>query len=191
MGKNIEKIKVVIGAGEYNNNPGWIHTQEDELNLLDINTWKGRFDDHSITAILAEHVWEHLTYEEGVNAAQLCFEFLKPSGYIRCAVPDGFFPNEEYQNIVKVGGPGPKDHPAASHKIVHNYKTLSKMFESAGYKVNLLEYCDEDGNFHCNEWDEKDGVIFRSKRFDPRNHGDNLLFPSLIIDAIKPDFKDE
>ncbi|MFS0779387.1 SAM-dependent methyltransferase [Neobacillus sp. 3P2-tot-E-2] len=191
MGKRKEEIKVVIGAGEYNNNPGWIHTQEDELNLIDIHTWKGRFDEHSITAILAEHVWEHLTYEEGVNAAKLCFEFLKPSGYIRCAVPDGFFPNEEYQNIVKVGGPGPKDHPVASHKIVHNYKTLSKMFESAGYKVNLLEYCDEYGNFHFNEWDGKDGVIFRSKRFDSRNQGDQLLFPSLIIDAIKPKFNDE
>lgn len=190
MGKKGEN-KVVIGAGEYNNNPGWIHTQEDELNLIDTNTWKGMFDKHSITAILAEHVWEHLTYEEGVRAAQLCFEFLKPSGYIRCAVPDGFFPNEEYQNIVKVGGPGPKDHPVASHKIVHNYKTLSKMFESAGYIVNLLEYCDEDGNFHFNEWAGKDGVIFRSKRFDPRNQGDKLLFPSLIIDAIKPRFYDE
>ncbi|SPU10804.1 Uncharacterised protein [Niallia circulans] len=29
-----ETIKIGIGAGEYRNNPGWIHTQEDELNLL-------------------------------------------------------------------------------------------------------------------------------------------------------------
>jgi len=185
VGKGKDEIKVVIGAGEYNNNPGWIHTQEDELNLIDINTWKGRFDNHSITAILAEHVWEHLTYEEGVNAAQLCFQFLKPSGYIRCAVPDGFFPNEDYQNIVKVGGPGPKDHPAASHKIVHTYRTLTKLFEEVGYKVNLLEYCDEGGNFHFNDWNPEDGVIFRSKKFDPRNQ-DRLRFPSIILDATKP-----
>ncbi len=33
-------MKVVVGAGEYNNNPGWIHTQEEDLNLLDLNTWK-------------------------------------------------------------------------------------------------------------------------------------------------------
>lgn len=182
----IEKeIKVVIGAGEYNNNPGWVQTQEEELNLLDETTWDNRFAHNSIKAILAEHVWEHLTYEEGIAAAKLCFKYLKPSGYIRCAVPDGYFPDEEYQNIVKIGGPGPKDHPAASHKIVHNYHTLSKMFEDTGYRVHLLEYCDDEGNFHFNHWNPEDGVIFRSKKFDPRNN-DKLLFPSLIIDAIKP-----
>jgi predicted SAM-dependent methyltransferase len=181
-----KEIKVVIGAGEYNNNPGWVHTQEEELNLITETTWDRMFTPNSLTAILAEHVWEHLTFEEGVKAATNCYKYLKPSGYIRCAVPDGFFPNEEYQNMVKVGGPGPEDHPAASHKIVHNYQTLSNMFEAAGFQVTLLEYCDEAGNFHFKEWDAEDGVIFRSKMFDPRNQGDKLLFPSLIIDGIKP-----
>ncbi|EMA7397805.1 TPA: hypothetical protein QC216_005366 [Bacillus cereus] len=30
-----DEIKVVVGAGVFNNNPGWIQTQEDELNLLE------------------------------------------------------------------------------------------------------------------------------------------------------------
>jgi predicted SAM-dependent methyltransferase len=179
-----KEFKVVIGAGEYNNNPGWLHTQEEELNLLDETTWSKKFDNSSITAILAEHVWEHLTYEEGIAAANLCYNYLKPSGYIRCAVPDGYFPDEEYQNIVKIGGPGPIDHPAASHKIVHNYRTLTKLFEDTGFKVNLLEYCDEAGNFHFEDWNPQDGVIFRSKNFDLRNQ-DQLRAPSLILDAIK------
>ncbi|MEG0437638.1 MAG: SAM-dependent methyltransferase [Solibacillus sp.] len=182
----IDNSKVVIGAGEYINNPGWKHMQEEDLNLLDENTWQNRFTKNSITAFLAEHVWEHLTYEKGLEAASLCFKYLKPSGYIRCAVPDGFFFDESYQNIVKVGGPGPKEHPAASHKIVFNYKTLIKMFETAGYKVKLLEYCDEERNFHQNPWDGVDGVIFRSKKYDPRNQGNKLVFPSLIVDAVKP-----
>lgn len=179
------EIKLVIGAGEYNNNPGWIHTQQRELNLMNENNWSIRFDHDSITAILAEHVWEHLTYEEGVQAAKMCRKFLKPRGYIRCAVPDGFFQDETYQNIVKIGGPGSKEHPAASHKIVYNYKTLTEMFEVAGYKVQLLEYCDEEGRLHQNDWDGMGGVIFRSKKFDPRNQGKKLIFPSLIIDALK------
>lgn len=185
MNKVQGEIKVVIGSGEYVNNPGWIHTQEEELNLLDENMWQNRFNESSIKVILAEHVWEHLTDEEGIKAAKMCIKYLKPSGYIRCAVPDGYFPDEYYQNIVQVGGPGPKDHAAASHKIVHNYKTLTKMFESAGFEVKLLEYCDEDGNFHQNYWDGSDGVIFRSKKYDPRNQGEKLVFPSLIIDALK------
>ncbi|MBS4218089.1 SAM-dependent methyltransferase [Bacillus sp. FJAT-49711] len=179
------EIKIVVGAGEYNNNPEWIHTQENELNLLDISIWKKRFDENTITAILAEQVWEHLTYEEGVQAAKICYKYLKTSGYIRCAVPDGFFPDETYQNVIKVGGPGPKDHPAASHKIVYNYKTLSDMFQNAGFEVKLLEYHDKEGNFHYNEWDGKQGVIFRSKHYDPRNKDGRLVFPSLIVDAIK------
>jgi predicted SAM-dependent methyltransferase len=180
-----EDIKVVIGAGEFNNNPGWLHTQEEELNLLNSASWKSKFENNSLTAILAEHVWEHLTYQEGLEAAKLCYTYLKPSGHIRCAVPDGYFPDKAYQSIVKVGGPGPKDHPAASHKIVYNYRTLSELFEAAGYEVKLLEYCDDKGNFLSNEWDVKDGVIFRSKKIDPRNHGEKPAFPSLIIDAIK------
>ena len=29
-----KEIKLVIGAGEYNNNLGWLHTNEEDLNLL-------------------------------------------------------------------------------------------------------------------------------------------------------------
>ncbi|WP_409292676.1 class I SAM-dependent methyltransferase [Peribacillus sp. SCS-37] len=181
----MESLKIVIGAGEYRNNPGWIHTQEEELNLLNETAWRNRFKEGSVRAILTEHVWEHLTYNEGVEAAKLCFKYLADTGYIRCAVPDGYFPDESYQRIVQVGGPGPKDHPAASHKIVHNYKTLSRMFVEAGFEVTLLEYCDESGTFHQNEWDGARGVIFRSSKYDPRNQGGTLVFPSLILDAVK------
>jgi predicted SAM-dependent methyltransferase len=182
----MEHLRVVIGAGEFNNNPGWLHTNENELNLLKRIDWEGMFKPNTIEAILAEHVWEHLSFEEGVEAGEICFDYLKPGGYIRCAVPDGFFPDKEYQKIVQVGGPGPKDHPAASHKIVHNYKTITNMFSEAGYEVKLLEYCDESGNFHYNEWDEKMGFIYRSLRFDDRNKDEKLGCVSLIIDATKP-----
>ncbi|PEB83828.1 SAM-dependent methyltransferase [Bacillus thuringiensis] len=134
---------------------------------------------------MAEHVWEHLSYEEGIEAAKICYEFLMENGYIRCAVPDAFFPDEEYQQGVQIGGPGPLDHPAANHKIVHNYKTITSMFKSAGFQVRLLEYCDEKGKFHYNDWNEKGGFIYKSKRFDHRNRDNQLRFVSLIVDAVK------
>ncbi|GIN12284.1 hypothetical protein J26TS2_21510 [Shouchella clausii] len=127
-----------------------------------------------------------LTYEEGVQAARTCFEFLMPGGYVRCAVPDRSFPNENYQLNVRVGGPGPIDHPAASHKIIHTYKTITAMFEEEGFVVSLLEYCDENGQFHYNDWNEQQGFIDRSKRFDHRNQQGALRFVSLIVDAKKP-----
>lgn len=184
-GREMLKTKVVVGAEGYNNNPGWLHTNEEELNVLRRETWFDKFQPNSLSAILAEHVWEHLSHEEGIEAAKVCYEFLKDGGYIRCAVPDAFFPDEEYQQGVQIGGPGPLDHPAASHKIVHNYKTITSMFESAGFQVRLLEYCDENGKFHYNDWNEKDGFIYRSKRFDHRNQDKQLGFVSLIVDAMK------
>lgn len=180
------EIKVVIGAGAFNHNPGWLQTGESDLNLLIPSHWESRFEPQSISAILAEHVWEHLNYAEGVQAAKLCKQYLRPGGYIRCAVPDANFRNEWYQNMVKVGGPGPADHPAASHKIVHDSKSLTAMFKEAGFKVKLLEYCDEDGGFIYQDWDERDGYIYRSKRFDHRNQDGSLGFVSLIADAVKP-----
>jgi predicted SAM-dependent methyltransferase len=178
-------VRVVVGSGGSKNNADWLHTEEHELSLLVAEDWDNRFALDSIDAILMEHVWEHLTYDEGIQAANLCFRYLKAGGYIRCAVPDGYFPDEAYQNIVKIGGPGPKDHPAASHKIVHTYHSLCTMFEEAGYTVQLLEYCDENGKFHSNNWDETKGFIYRSIRFDHRNKDGKLGFVSLIIDATK------
>jgi predicted SAM-dependent methyltransferase len=179
-------IRIVIGANHYHNNPGWIHTQKEELNLLDRNYWIQQYTPNSISAILAEHVWEHLTYSEGVLAAKVCFEFLKPQGYIRCAVPDGFFPNKDYQKVIQIGGPGPKNHPAFTHQIVHNYKTLTEMFQEAGFQITLLEYCDENGEFHFIPWNARDGFIYRSFRYDHRNKNGELHFASLILDAFKP-----
>lgn len=179
-----EPLKIIIGASSQSYS-GWTQTQEHELNLLDKLDWDSSFGVRTIDAILSEHVWEHLTYAEGVVAARICFDHLSSGGYIRCAVPDGYFRNEWYQNMVKVGGPGPKDHPAASHKIVHNYKSLTHMFEEAGFGAELLEYCDEDGEFHYKDWDPEECFIYRSRRFDHRNTVESLGFVSLIVDAVK------
>lgn len=117
---------------------------------------------------------------------RICFEFLQPGGHLRCAVPDGLFPDEEYQRTVQVGGPGPADHPAASYKLVYDYRTLPPLFAAAGFAVRLLEWWDEEGEFPAEAWDEREGFIYRSARFDHRNRDGQYGFTSLIIDAIKP-----
>lgn len=178
-------MKIIIGAGKTKYD-GWISTQEDELNLLSVEQWEKLTKYEGIDAMLAEHVWEHLSYEDGINAAKNCYRFLKPGGYIRCAVPDKNFKNSWYQNMVKIGGPGHEDHPASEHKIVYDYKTFVDLFKSAGFEVTLLEYCDEQGDFHFREWDENKGKICRSYRFDKRNYKSKLGMVSIIIDAKKP-----
>jgi predicted SAM-dependent methyltransferase len=177
-------IHIIIGAGDQRW-PGWIPTQRDELDLLCPEDWELSFQSRLVDAFLCEHVWEHLSEVEGRAAANLCFKYLKPGGFLRCAVPDANFPDPDYQNRAKVGGPGPINHPAASHKIFYDYRLLVDVFASAGFMVDLLEYCDEQGRFHYNQWLLEDGPIYRSLMMDHRNRGGKIGFVSLILDARK------
>lgn len=87
---------------------------------------------------------------------------------------------------MQVGGPGPKDHPAADHKIVYDHRAFVALFDGAGFEVDLLEYCDDSGRFHYNGWDVESGPIYRSLLLDRRNREGRLGFVSLILDARKP-----
>ena len=176
-------LKVIIGAAG-KSQTGWIPT---EVEFLDVRKpekgWEQFFAKHPIDALLAEHVWEHLTPQEGVISAKLCFKHLRPGGHFRVAVPDGFHPGPEYFALVKPGGVGPG---ADDHKVLYNHLTLAQLLDEAGFEVVLLEYHDAYGQFHYQKWDPADGLIRRSREFDPRNKNGELRYTSLIVDAYKP-----
>jgi predicted SAM-dependent methyltransferase len=174
-------LRLVIGSAGFFET-GWIGTDIEYLSLLNPRHWETFFRKNSIDAILAEHVWEHLTISEGLEAATRCFEYLKPGGYLRVAVPDGFHPDHNYIEHVKPGGIGDG---ADDHKVLYNYKSFADIFEQAGFRAVLLEYFDTEGHFHCADWDPQDGKIYRSKRFDQRNQEGKLNYTSLILDAHK------
>lgn len=174
-------VKLVVGAsGVFE--PGWVPTDIHTLNLLKPHTWKFYFKKRPVDVILAEHVWEHLSLENGKTAAQTCYTFLRKGGYVRVAVPDGFHPDEKYIDYVKPGGHGAG---ADDHKVLYNYKLFREVFEQAGFTVELLEYFDEHGRFHFKEWNKEQGMIHRSKRYDERNADGQLNYTSLILDAKK------
>lgn len=174
------ELNIIIGAHntDYSN---WLPTNIESLNLLEIASFENLFGEKKAKRFLAEHVFEHITYEDALTALINCNKYLVKGGTVRIAVPDGFHPNPDYINMVKPGGHGEGAH---DHKLLYDYKKLSKVFEDAGYHVNLLEYYDENGQFHYNEWDSKDGHILRSKRYDKR-FNEPLGYSSLIIDGIK------
>lgn len=173
--------KIIIGASRKAIS-GWIPSEAEFLNLLDSTTWEKFFGPCSINALLAEHVWEHLTEQEGLIAASNCFKYLKLGGYLRLAVPDGLHPNVEYIESVKVGGSGAG---ADNHKVLYTYRTIQTLLEQAGFKVKLYEYFDESGKFHYYNWNPDEGMITRSKRFDWRNRDGQLKYTSIVLDAIK------
>lgn len=184
--EQMEPLRVILGAGEQRW-AGWLPTGREELDLTDQTSFARFFGDRRADAFLCEHVWEHLTETQGREAARLCFKFLNPGGWLRCAVPDALFPDAEYQRTVQVGGPGPADHPAADHRIVYDFCLFTDVFRQTGFEVTLLEYCDQEGQFHFRDWDLGSGPIYRSLRMDHRNADGRLGFVSLIVDARKPE----
>jgi predicted SAM-dependent methyltransferase len=174
--------RIVVGASGFFDH-GWIPTDIDVLNLLRPRDWGMCFDKNSLEAILAEHVWEHLTVDEGIVAARHCYQYLKPGGYFRVAVPDGLHPDAAYIEYVRPGGIGSG---ADDHKVLYTYQTLREVLVQAGFdEIELLEYFDESGQFNDTAWRPEDGMIRRSKRFDKRNADGSLSYTSLIIDAKK------
>jgi predicted SAM-dependent methyltransferase len=174
--------KIIIGSAGISR-PGWLATDKDTLDIVDRKSFLRYWEPGSIDTFMAEHVWEHLTEEEAIHANANCYEFLRPGGRLRIAVPDGFHPNPVYIDYVRPGGTGAG---ADDHKVLYNYQSLNEQLEKQGFSVNLLEYWDELGQFHFKEWTSEDGHIVRSKRYDPRNQDGSLTYTSLIVDAVKP-----
>lgn len=170
-------LRVVIGAGETKYRD-WISTDIQTLNLLNDSDWRSLFNRNSISNLLAEHVWEHLSETQGLAGARNCFEYLKPGGRLRIAVPDGYSPDPKYIEHVNVGRDG--------HQVLYNYQSLGSLLEKAGFKIELLEYFDKNGAFHSTAWEEADGMVGRSIRFDSRNTVGKPVYTSLIVDGIRP-----
>ena len=101
-----KELKLVIGSGGIYQK-GWIPTGIETINVSDSKTWSRFFKPNSLSAILGEHIWEHLSIEEAELALENCYRFLNKGGYVRIAVPDGFHPDPKY--IKGCGSIGPKE----------------------------------------------------------------------------------
>jgi predicted SAM-dependent methyltransferase len=123
--------------------------------------------------------------DQGLQAAQTCFTYLRPGGYLRLAVPDGLHPDQTYIDWVKVGGRSPGQ-LANGHKVLYTYHTLEALFRSVGFETRFYEYFDDHRQFRFTDWDPAKGHIQRSKRFDKRNRDGQLVFTSIVMDAVKP-----
>lgn len=174
--------RVVVGASGLSD-AGWACSEAAFLDLTNHEHWSRYFSPGTLDIILAEHVWEHLSPEDARIAAGICYAYLRKGGLLRIAVPDGFHVNPKYIEAVRVGGTGPG---SMDHKVLYDCTSLTNIFRSIGFEVNLLEYFDAAREFHCRNWDPDDGMIHRSIRFDPRNVAGEPVYTSLILDARKP-----
>jgi predicted SAM-dependent methyltransferase len=102
---------------------------------------------------------------------------------LRIAVPDANHPDTAYYEFVRPNGWGTAPD---EHKILYTYQTLGDMLRSVGFEVDLLEYYDENKNFHHTEWSLSDGFILRRKGFTERYLPGENNYTSLIVDGRKP-----
>lgn len=171
-------LKVILGAGP-THFPGWLETDKELLDVTSPSDWKALFDPNSIDALLSEHMLEHLSEEEGHTALGECYRYLKPGGLFRIAVPDGYRRDPDYYAEAAP--------PNDGHQMLYNIDTLTAALQRVGFTTTPLEYFDAKEQFHATPWDEKDGLIQRSARFDTQQsfkRGD-LFYTSVIVDARK------
>lgn len=176
--------RIIIGAGHVHYD-GWVSTEIGHLNLLDVDTFRRYFqaEGNCVDAFLCEAVFEHLPVEKLLDAARLCHRFLKPGGYIRAAVPDGYHPDPDYIACVKPGGWGSG---ADGHLSLFTYEQFVLLFVGAGFRpVRLLEWWGQDGRFHARPWSTTQGPIDRCLAHDPRNQDSRPHYTSIIIDAFR------
>lgn len=183
-------MKIIVGAGEVQQ-PGWLSFEESDLDITTFEAWASLFPHASLDCILAEHVWEHLTWDEALSAAQNCFAFLRPGGTLRIAVPDGFHPAPAYINWVAPGIGWNGD----DHKVLYDYISLCRLLNQAGFQCFPKEFFNEHGELAVFPLDDDHGHIKRTVR----DYGKTLdgafvgvllktAYTSLIVDAVKPAF---
>ncbi|OEK08911.1 hypothetical protein A8C32_00760 [Flavivirga aquatica] len=176
------KRKINVGSGNLAFNNDWFSCDIEILDITKKTDWYLLLGYYKVSNIFAEHVWEHLDDKDTDIANKNCYRFLKKNGRLRIAVPDGYHPSKDYIDYVKPNGTGLG---ADDHKILYNYSIMKEKLEKIGFKVKLLEYWDEHGVFHHEDWKDKHGKVMRSKRYDLRNADGSLSYTSLIVDAIK------
>ena len=86
---------------------------------------------------MAEHVFEHLTVSDAKIACENCHKFLRKGGNLRIAVPDGFFPDKEYIDLVKPGGSGLG---AKDHKKLYNFRSIQHIFDPNLFSFEFIEF---------------------------------------------------
>ena len=207
IGDPSQPLRLIVGGGPKIAYKGWHITDQATLDLLIPEQWEKLFGDRRIDGMLAEHVWEHLTWEQGLGAARLCCQYMKPGAIFRAAVPDGNHPSPEYIRRVEPGGAGSA---AADHKILYTCESFSQLFQEAGFEVRALEYWDQQKVFHHEPFSFEDGRINRRPLFPPTSESltrdesfaldqsesnraklrpagkEFYNATSLIVDAVKP-----
>lgn len=182
-------LNVAVGvAGE--KQMGWLHLLQSELDVTKEEDWNRHFQPGSINNILAEHVWEHLTWTQAHKATRLCFRFLKPGGRLRLAVPDAMHASTFIVDAVSATGSLAHEH---GHLVDYNYKLIGRLLSEEGFEIQFQDWWDENKNFYSNYSGNDDhGYVIRSYANWPK-HPSTYREPKVyqrLVDSYPLDKRD-
>lgn len=185
-------MKIIVGAGGTTQD-GWVSYEFDNLDIRDRRSWRRHFAPGTLDAVLAEHVLEHLHPAEAEAAARNVYEFLRPGGYWRIAVPDAYNPDPAYHEHSSPDGRYqtywqwlfgglPK------HQQFFHLDSLVSLLRGVGFRVKPLEWHEANGQPAAYNWNQADGQIYRAR--GTQHVADMRLLlgfdnTSLIVDAVK------
>lgn len=183
-------VKLVIGANGTRFD-GWISADsEKELDLLDRRAWQRAFAGKRLRHVLAEHVFEHLTFAGALQGLRLIHEMLEPGGTLRFAVPDASHPSSYYRYMVRPGG-----HEAAAreHQYFWSIEDIPVVEQATGFRAEPLEYFDREGLFHAVPFTDERGYIQRcSRHYQPRGRDsgwDYGRIAATVPDRVRGEFE--
>lgn len=155
--RQADSLRLNIGAGgtEY---PGWISLERRVLDITSRSQWNSLLGKRRVENILAEHVFEHLHYQDAIRAFKYIAECMAPGGVFRFAVPDGNHPSAYVRELT---GPGGKEQGAEDHKYFYTIGDIPEIERLTGLHAEPLEYFGADGMFVSGPIDFARGYISR------------------------------
>jgi len=185
----MNKLCVAIGVAS-EKQTGWLQFSQAELDATNADDWARHFQYNSIDNIIAEHVWEHLSWSQAHAASRLCFQYLKPGGCLRLAVPDIFHVSSYIRDVISATGSKANEH---NHLVDYNYKLMNRLLTEEKFKVQLQDWWDETGVFHTHyTGHDNNGYVMRSYKNWPKHQSiyrEDKIYKK-IINTIPDDQKD-
>ena len=136
--------------------PGWLNTDISLRSVYGVYLDAGKsfpLPDASFEYVYSEHLFEHLTYQQGLNMLKESYRILKPGGVLRIATPDlqflvGLYQDPEnpvHKHYIEYSAKRwklPADavyvinhfHTTWGHQIIYDKKTLTALLEQVGFK---------------------------------------------------------
>lgn len=141
--------------------PGFTSYPYQELDVTKEQDFARWFCEEGIDVFHSEHTFEHISYENSLTAFKLFYKYLRPTGYVRIAVPGEHHMGKSHK-------PDKLD-IQYGHISFWNKTIIGDYLKSAGFqRIELREY-QSANSCHISLWNRCEGMVRRSFMHDARN----------------------